>query len=425
MINDKIKKKILIISNAKADSGRLAERLYDNFLKYDYDVDYLTLYPIDRRPDIKHIYSKDNKWIRYTTDIVWKLIYKIRKPLTKFGFFNYSDRQLPVKFSHIRHATNNKIYDVVITYFWQHFLTPITIKQIYQYYKCKIIFCMTDFGALAGGCHYYCDCDRYKEGCGKCPAWRSHNKNDITHKNSLIRKKIYNEIKPIITGNSYMQDVYLKSFLLNNCTYMKTYGTVNLNLFTKKDRLKLKAKYEIPVQKSTILFFGCQSLTDEKKGMRILLDALNDLSNQIEEKEKENILLLIAGKDITPIMPYLPFDYKYLGLVQYDKLPEVYSLSTCFLSPSISDAGPSMVNQSLACGTPVVAFDIGIAQDCVITEQTGYRAKIGDSIDFAKGIKYICCLNEEEYKQMSDNCRSLAEEYFSINSSIERFKKFF
>ena len=61
------------------------------------------------------------------------------------------------------------------------------------------------------------------------------------------------------------------------------------------------------------------------------------------------------------------------------------AMSDVFLSPSIQDAGPMMLNQALMCGTPAVAFNIGVAYD-IINDKTGYLAKYRDSEDFCKGI---------------------------------------
>ena len=425
-MNSIYKKNILLISNANCDWGRIGERLYDAFKREGYYIDYLTLYPLSHRADTKHIYPKKT-WInRLTQNLVWKIIKKIKKPKSKYCFFNYSDNQQPISLRQIRKATNDMNYDIVITYFWQFFLTPVTIREIYYHYKCKIFFSMADFAALAGGCHYYCDCDRYTSGCGNCPGWNSNSINDVTKRNSLIRKQIYKEINPIITGNSYMQKIYAHSFLLNECTYMTSYGSIDLNHFKRKNIDQLRLKYNIPIEKTKILFFGCQSIDDPKKGISILLEALKIFYNNLNQTDRDKVLLLIAGRqNIERIKSQLPFGFMYVGFVGYETLPEVYSLATCFLSPSINDAGPSMVNQSLACGTPVIAFNTGIAQDCIVTGKTGYKAKLGDPLDFATGISNICGLSTIEYKELSLRCRNLAENLFSIENSIKNYQRYF
>ncbi len=418
-------KKILFISNAKYDFGRIGEKVYDAFRENGYDIDYLTVYPVEDRRDIKYIYPRENWFYKYTTNLTWKIISRIKRRIPKYCFFNYSDTQQPVSAKKIIKVTKNKHYDIIMVFFWQYFVTSVTLSQLYRKYDCKMFFLMADFVALSGGCHYYVDCDRYTSGCGNCPGWLSTDPFDVTYKNTLLRKNLYDEIRPIILGNSYMQQIYKNSVLLKDRTYIKSLGIVDLKHFSPRNIDEARLRYNIPKEKTTLLFFGCQSLTDPKKGMRELLRALNVYSHKLNDGEKAKVLLLIAGRKIEHILPEIPFDYKYLGFVSYNELPVLYSMATCYLSPSINDAGPSMVNQALACGTPVVSFNIGVAQDCVVNGFTGYKAKVGDESDLAEGIYTICNLSVEEIESMRTNCREMAQKHFSTDSFVRSVQAYF
>jgi len=50
---------------------------------------------------------------------------------------------------------------------------------------------------------------------------------------------------------------------------------------------------------------------------------------------------------------------------------------------------PLITIEAQACGTPVVAFDIGGLKDIVEHERTGYLAKAFDTEDLAKGILWV------------------------------------
>lgn len=184
----------------------------------------------------------------------------------------------------------------------------------------------------------------------------------------------------------------------------------------------LRNEFNIPIQKRFIFFFGAQSLNDKRKGISYLLEALEILYNQLTGEERDSILLLLAGRDIEPIKDKLLFDYKHLGFVSPDELPKIYSLANVFLSPSVNDAGPLMVNQSLSCGTPVVAFEMGTALDMVKDKGTGYCAKLLDSKDFAEGMKYVFRLSQDEYAEMSKRCRNVAMELTSEEAFIKQFE---
>jgi glycosyltransferase involved in cell wall biosynthesis len=74
-----------------------------------------------------------------------------------------------------------------------------------------------------------------------------------------------------------------------------------------------------------------------------------------------------------------------------------------------------MVSEALACGTPVVGFDMGLVSNMVINGFNGYRAILKDSNDLAKGIQTILELSKEEYNLYSHNGVSKVEAESSFN----------
>ena len=70
-------------------------------------------------------------------------------------------------------------------------------------------------------------------------------------------------------------------------------------------------------------------------------------------------------------------------------------------------------------GTPVVAFEMGVALDIVKTGETGYLAQWNDAADMAKGINNILDLNKEDYNIMAVKCRRLALQTYSTHCQKE------
>jgi len=166
-------------------------------------------------------------------------------------------------------------------------------------------------------------------------------------------------------------------------------------------------------------------LNDERKGIRYLLKALSILYDRLNNEERNNILLILAGRNIESIKDKLCFDYNYLGYVNPIDLPDIYSMSDVFLSPSVNDAGPTMVNQSMACGTPVVAFDMGTAIDVIKGYNTGYCAELRNAEDFAYGIEQIFKMFPEEYQAMCNDCRQLSLSLTSEKAFCDNFLKYY
>ena len=106
-------------------------------------------------------------------------------------------------------------------------------------------------------------------------------------------------------------------------------------------------------------------------------------------------------------------------------IASAYQIADIFICPSIEDSGPTMINQSIMCGTPVVSFEMGVSPDLVITGKTGYMAKLKDSKDLAQGIFEILSLTDDNFNEMSDNCRKLALKVCSPEVQIGSFENLF
>jgi glycosyltransferase involved in cell wall biosynthesis len=66
-----------------------------------------------------------------------------------------------------------------------------------------------------------------------------------------------------------------------------------------------------------------------------------------------------------------------------------YSVVDVFVAPSREDNLPNTVIESMTCGTPVAAFDVGGMRDMVDHRHNGYLTQPFDTEDLARGIHWI------------------------------------
>ena len=423
------KPRVLVISSVDPyiGPGIVGLQHYNALKKGGLDVDFLTKYPVKDHPEFISVYG------RYPNRIE-TFIAKIKKTIKKTFhldslvcqeptyFFFYKNEILPEVPVEKVIAKIEKEYDIVYILFWQGLLSFATINALYDKLKCQFQFRCVDYSPMAGGCHFTGDCQRYKTGCGCCPGIKSHKESDFTRWNVQYRQKVYKKVKPIVYGNSYMNTFYRKSYLLKDYDRLEVvYPLMDNNVFQPLDMATCRSQYNIPNEKEFVIFFGCQGLNDERKGISFLLDALNFFHNCLTVSERKKILLVIAGRNIEEIQDSLKFDYKYLGYVSLSELPSIYSMSNVYLSPTVNDAGPSMVNQSLSCGTPVIAFEMGTALDVVKNQGTGYCAELRNVEDFANGIEHIFRMERIDYNRMREKCRELALSLTSEKAFVDRF----
>ena len=79
--------------------------------------------------------------------------------------------------------------------------------------------------------------------------------------------------------------------------------------------------------------------------------------------------------------------------------------------------------EALACGTPVVAFDLGGNSDMIENQKNGYLAQPFDTTDLANGIKWV--LNNQNYDQLCQRVREKVLKEFDSQVVAKRYIKLY
>lgn len=411
---------ILFISSANPDIGP-GRLIYDwqKVLKLaDVNYDMLLLNPVESHSEFMHV-NDGTIWEKLNL-LYNKVLYnKFNFDVSNNHCFFYRKEENPKVSINKLLSKITKPYDMVLIHFWQDLLTFKSIKAIYNKLHCQIHFLAVDYSHMSGGCHFIGDCEQYKTGCMNCKAVKPLWMNDFTAHNVQYRKKVYDYVKPIVWGNSYMQGFYKQSYLLKNARMELSTITLDLDELKPYDIFSVRKELNVDDKYRFVLTFGCQSLSDTRKGMDFLIKSLTFFFQNLSKEEQQSVLVLTVGSATDELKKQILFDTMHMGFVSYDLLKKVYACSDVYLSPSVNDAGPMMVNQSLCCGTPVVAFEMGTAIDCIKGQGTGYCAKYKDYTDFAIGIDFIFRQNAEEKYNMRRRCRQYALENYSYEAKAK------
>lgn len=338
---------------------------------------------------------------------------------------NYSIQDYDQRRSFLKNRKLNKLSrlkpDIIIAVFMQNMVSFKDLYKLQVQTKANVILYIMDMAPFTGACHYAWDCRNYQKNCGNCPALYSNNENDQTRKNWEFKKKYIDKTKlTVIAASEGQFQQLLKSSLFQLKDKHKVLLGLDENIFNVSDKISARKLMKLP-QDKTIIFFGAVNINSKRKGYFELIEILNHLYNIIEDSSK--IYIAIAGGFNNALHNMLPFEHTFLGYLDYWKLAYTFQASDVFLSPSIEDSGPMMVNQSIMCGTPVVSFDIGVAIDLVKSRKTGYLSQRGDTIGFAKGIKEIINLDSYDYSIMSENCLNLGLEKCSLQKQANEILK--
>lgn len=312
--------------------------------------------------------------------------------------------------------------DAIVVLFMPFFLSFKNLYELNKETKVPILLYMMDMAPMTGGCHYAWDCKGYTEKCGNCPAYYSNNEYDQSRKNWDFKHEYIEKTNIIpIAGTEWQYRQLQQSSLYQNKSKYKILLPIDEELFKPGNKMEARAHFNIPKNKK-IIFFGAVSLSDKRKGVAQLMDALNLLKTKLDENKTKNIHLAIAGEMNLDLETQVPFDYTSLGYLSHQELARAFQSADIFVCPSIEDAGPIMINQSIMSGTPVVAFKMGVALDLVIDDVTGYIVDNGNSEDLAKAIHKIVRWNERKSLFVSENCRKLGLSIYSYSEVSKLFE---
>ena len=313
--------------------------------------------------------------------------------------------------------------DAFIYLFQHEFLNDEALFELNKSTGAPIYRYMADMAELTGGCHYAWDCEGYTKNCGNCPGLYSDNPRDETYENLKFKKNFIEktEIYPIAASEWQMQQL-LKSTLYKGVKKYKILLPIDENIFYPQDKIAARNALGLPLDKK-IIFFGAVNTLEKRKGAKELMSALESLKKFYSLEKSKEIHLAIAGHADSTFIDQLYFSSTILGYLDYENLAKAYNAADVFVCPSIEDSGPTMMNQSLMCGTPTVSFTMGVALDLVINFETGYRAELGNSSDLAGGINYILTLSENKKENMKNNCYALAKKMCCKNSFYLNFSE--
>ena len=131
-----------------------------------------------------------------------------------------------------------------------------------------------------------------------------------------------------------------------------------------------------------------------------------------------NVLIFGSSKPKNP--PDFGFPSKYLGRLHDDvTLSIIYSAADLTVTPSTQEAFGMTASESMACGTPVLAFGVCGPLDVIDHKIDGYLAKPFDIDDLSYGLEWL--LNKENTNIINANSRKKCELEFDLEKISQKY----
>lgn len=280
-----------------------------------------------------------------------------------------------------------------------------------------IIWTLHDMNPFTGGCHYAGECKKYMEGCGACPQLGSNIHSDLSHTEWKQKHKAYHDLNiHVVTPSRWLAKCASESKLFSRFPVQVIPYGFPLDVFRPHPKAEIHKALNIP-DSVKIILFGADSVLNERKGFRYLLEALN----KIPLKNGHDIAILTFGSLPKGIKIPLKYSVVSLGRIADEKqLAKAYSVADVFVLPSLEDNLPNTVIEAMACGVPVVGFDIGGMPDMIEHKKTGYLVKPKDIKGLIEGIDWVLS-SIEGSSRLAETCRAKAEKEYGLEIQAKAY----
>ena len=290
------------------------------------------------------------------------------------------------------------------------FLSVDTLRSLFALKK-PVVWTLHDQWAFTGGCHYSRGCDHFLSHCQSCPYLKRPGVRDLSYRIFEQKVGLFETASVVFTPPSrWLADEAMRSTLLRRFAFTVIPYAIDQRVFCPVDRTEANAFHGLPNSGPVRrLLFGSANVTDARKGFRYFAEALTLLHQQHPSLTPE---ILVFGKGRSYLFDELPYPIRQLGiLTTEDETVAAYNAADAMVVPSLEDNLPNTIIESLACGTPVVAFRTGGIPEMIAHRQTGYLAAVGSAQELANGLAFV--LMHPNPETLRQNARQSAKMLFS------------
>jgi glycosyltransferase involved in cell wall biosynthesis len=305
-----------------------------------------------------------------------------------------------------------KLNPDIVHLFWvgSGFFRIETLKKIKQ----PIVWTLHDMWPFTGGCHYDGECGKFQQSCGNCPVLQSEQESDLSRRVWKRKQTSWDGVPIVVVATSqWLADMARSSSLFKNKRVEVIPNGIDTETYKPINKEVARATYNLPQDKHLILFSAFSAISDKRKGNQFLVQAL-EIMSKAGWGAKAELVIIGASRPENP--PDMGMKVHYMGHL-HDEISQVllYSAADVVVAPSMQENLSNTVMESLACGTPVVAFNIGGMPDMIDHQINGYLATPFEPDDLANGMKWVL-KDKSRHDMLSQRARKTVVERYALKT---------
>lgn len=382
--------------NANADfgsTGLVVQGIHDCLEKNG--IDSLIVY---QRCNIR-----PNKGYKVGNIIDWKLHAIMTRLFGHFGFYSrvatrrllrYFDKEKP-DVVHLHNVHSNYVNIKLLL----EYLSKNNVATVLTLHDCWF---------FTGKCFHYIDvdCSKFIIGCNDCPKkcmppyyWMDSSKEDWLEKKTLFSrmKNLY-----IVGCSKWVCNEASKSFLKWH-KIQCIYNGVDISVFRP---IQSNLRKDLNIADDSFVILGMAN--------KWLLDRNREAIEEIFKIKDTTIIILGCTQQQLTLQKTMPSNVILKGFTSdRNELAEYYSAADVFVNLTHADTLPTVIMESICCGTPVITYDVGGCPELII-DKSGIVVKEDDLDGLLHAVHAI-------RRKPLPNCSSVGMTYFDRRSCFHEY----
>lgn len=272
---------------------------------------------------------------------------------------------------------------------------------------CKVVWTLHDMWAITAHCAYSLGCEKWKNGCVHCPNRRVYKRIywGKTSRLYIAKMRNYSSNLTLVSPSEWLLNMVRQSPLSENKCLLINNG-VDLNIYRYKEKHSSNRKISI--------LFGSNSNRSVFKNIKMLVTALNEI------EDKTQYILHIYGGSIDSNISheYEIIDHGYIKS-EYE-MANLYAECDVFILPSAAENYSCAILESLACGTPVIASNVGGNTE-LVNINNGWIFSINSSSDLKRVIESV---TKQDVQEKNRYLKEIYSRYDQKNM-FEQYEKLY
>ena len=245
----------------------------------------------------------------------------------------------------------------------------------------KIVWTLHDLWAFTGRCCTPLECEGWLKGCGHCVHKNYFPRVVFDQSSKFYNKKtkLYNMLSESITFVAPSEWMYRQvDRRLQNFKKVIVNNGIDTNIFKPSignQEILRCAKNRFVIGAAALYF-------NELKGK----SAFINMAKSLDKDKYFFVLIGTENKEISFLEENIMFLPKTFS---QGEMAAFYNSLNVFVNPTQTDNFPTTHLESIACGTPVITYDVGGAKEMIVEGETGFAVSLNDVSAIVEKINLI------------------------------------